>query len=232
MTRSLTRSVRLRTVAALTGTLLLAACTAGTPAGTDGDLSKAGGAGGAYSFDGLSQQQGFNYQRDKQDRYGFITALTIGGTAMAADIAATDPVKKAPIQAVAVLNAARWNGGVSDPIDLSGNLSTENKQNLQAMIQKGPDSVAVEVAYTVYAFDPVTKAYYAGAQGGTTSATLKAVVQKQGQDLLLTVGERGQVPNPENWDFTLGIQAAAQQTMTFATAPGRNVIRRWGLIQE
>jgi hypothetical protein len=231
MTRLLSNSARLRTGAALTGGLLLVACTAGTPASPDAGVSKGPGGSSNYTFDNLSAEQGFNFQRDRQDSVGHVTALKIGETAFEADIPATDPVRKSGTQVVAVLNAARWAGGVSDPIDLSGNLSTQNKQNLQALLQNNLGSVAVEVAYAVYVYDPMTRAYYAGGQGGTANAPLRAIVQKQGQDLLLTAGERGQVPNPENWDFTLGIMPAGQHSLTFSTAPGRNVIRRWGLTE-
>ncbi|MCC5709543.1 hypothetical protein LH488_27955, partial [Klebsiella pneumoniae] len=103
-------------------------------------FAAAGADAAAISDTSLSLKQGFDFNRDAQESFGFLTPLTIGtpGSAPAvvikSDFTVKSPLTAAPMNVVGVLSSYTWAGGASDPMTFKANISTGNKQLIQKLL--------------------------------------------------------------------------------------------------
>lgn len=176
-------------------------------------------------------KQGFDFKKDIQTPVGFITSLSIGGVAFKADLTVKDPMSPATdLPVVAVLSGALWELGPTDALYYTGQVSVGNKQAAQALIYTNLSMVDVVLAFSVYAYDPLKKAYFQCLL--PTSDPLNGLVEKNGADLNLSVADdfSTEVQSPENYAFQIGIkpQPTAQQ-VTVATSFSVNIVKPWGI---
>ncbi len=198
--------------------LVLSAC---GPNIASGDLANA-----AITFGSMDLRQGFNYSKDVQNSYGYVSALTIGTTTLPADLAISDG-SSSPV--IGVLTSETWNGGVSDPIQLKFNVSTANSQALNNLLHTQLSNTNVSVAFRVNDYDPIAKKYFVALTG--TTNPLKGIVARNGTALQLTVASspNTDVRSPQNWQVSLGVApSATAQTLTFATSSTQSLVKRWG----
>lgn len=176
--------------------------------------------------------QGYNFKKDKQTTVGYVTAINIGGTDLAADQrTCKDPTSPdAALAVVAVLSDVLWELGPTDALYFSGQVSTANKQALLGLIYNTMTSVVVTFQFTIYEYDPIAKKYFECFTSGAT--TMNGLLEKRGEDLNLTVADdvSTEVQSPENYAFTIGIKPQpSAQTLTIATSSQKNVVKPWGI---
>jgi hypothetical protein len=176
-------------------------------------------------------KQGFDFKKDIQTPVGFLTSLTIGGVALKADLTVKDPMTPAnDLPVVAVLSGAMWELGPTDTLYYTGQVSVANKQATQQLLYADLSKVDVVLAFSVYAYDPIQKAYFQCLL--PTSNPLNGLVEKTGTDLNMSVADdfSSEVQSPENYAFQIGVkpQPSAQQ-VTVATSFSVKVVKPWGI---
>ncbi len=179
----------------------------------------------------LDVKQGFDFKKDKSVPVGFISKMTVAGTALKADFGTIkDPLNPTgDIASVSVLNNFHWDTGPSDSVYLSGQISTANKQTLQTMLLNDLTNIEVKVEFTVYDYDPVAKKYF---KCVFLNAELDGIIEKVGSDLSLSVSDdaSSEVQSPKNYAFQLGLKPApTEQTINVAAADQKNVVKKWGV---
>src|SRR5262249_15360113 len=121
----------------------------------------------AITFDLLNQTQGFNFSKDVQDSFGFVTSLNVGGVDITADIKVNDPDHKdATFPVVGVFTKVDWSPGSApgDPIEFNFQVSTSNKMFIVTLVHKTLDSIEVKIDFLVWDYDPIQKKYFKGLQ--------------------------------------------------------------------
>lgn len=183
----------------------------------------------------LDVVQGFNFKKDKQNSVGYLISMTIGGTALKADLETIkDPEKPGDNlsgNVVAVLNHYLWETGSTDAIYLSGQVSTGNKQTLASMLLGSWSSIEVVFKYVVYEYDPLAKKYF---KSNFLDAELKGLLEKSGDELNLSIAddESREVQSPKNFTFQIGIKPqATEQSVNVATADSKNIVKKWGVTE-
>ena len=185
-------------------------------------------AGSSYS---CSVRQGFNFEKDSQAQVGHINYLKIGDTAMNSDLAVTDPADvKKMVKVFGVLSGLNWKGGIADPVHLSAQVSTDNKNKLAALQHKSLANTEVEVQFTVYDYDYKAKKYFRCFH--SNDIKLKGLVLKSGGELVMNIGmDQGQeVVSPKNHTFSLGVlpQDLAQE-IRLAFSESSKLVKKWGI---
>ncbi len=179
----------------------------------------------------LDIYQGYNYKKDKQTPVGYITSLTVGGTALTADQTCKDPTNPSTdLAAVAVLSNAAWDLGVTDSVDFMGQISPSNKQTLAGLIINDLTSVEIVFQFSVYDYDIVAKTYYLAFHSNSTD--MNGVLDKQGNELRIGVADdpSGEVMSPPNFSLYIGIKPkSSAQALHIATASQKTVAKLWGL---
>lgn len=179
----------------------------------------------------LDVYQGFNFKKDVSTPVGFITKLTVGGTALAIDIESVkDPMNPtAALKCVAVLNHYLWDMGPSDAVYLSGQISTKNKMTLQTMLMNDLTNIEIKVEFSLYEYDPIAKKYF---QCTFLNAELDGIIEKKGSDLNLMVADDAstEVQSPQNYALSMGVKPApTEQTINVATGFQKNIVKKWGV---
>ena len=177
----------------------------------------------------LDVTQGFNFSAGSQTPVGYLTSLTLGTTTYTPDITVKVPTAPQTTKAVVgVLSSAQWNGGKTDPIQLKAQISTANKQKVAVYVQS-PTNLSAQFTFVVYAYDPVSKAYYASLTG-TGTASLQAQVVKTGTAVEVALDTSpGSVASPQNWGLSIAFAPQlVSQTLTYKTSPSASVVKPWG----
>jgi hypothetical protein len=176
--------------------------------------------------------QGYNYKKDVQTNVGYITTISVGGTALAADqTTVKDPLNSSNnITVVAVVSDVQWDIGVTDAVYFSGQVSVYNRQTVLGMIYNTLTSFAVTFQFDIYEYDLVADKYFKCFTCAGT--TMNGLLEKRGDDLNLTVADdrSTQVQSPANFAFSIGIKPQpSAQSLTIATADQKNIVKPWGL---
>jgi hypothetical protein len=184
---------------------------------------------------GLDVYQGFNFKKDKQSSVGYITKLKLGDIELKADQETIkdpeQPDKALSAKVVGVLNHYLWETGTTDAMYLSAQISTANKQILSAALMGTWANVNVEFQYTVYEYDPLAKKYF---KSNFTDALLKGILEKNGDDLNLSVAdeESREVQSPKNFTCQIGIKPQTlEQSVNIATGSAKNIVKQWGVTE-
>ena len=179
----------------------------------------------------LDIHQGFNYNKDVQTPVGFITALKIGTKALNADLTCKNPTNATQdLAAVAVLSAAYWHCGVTDAVNLDGQISTANRQEVAMLVLSGLTNIQVEFKYAVYDYDPIRGKYFLAFHSNNTA--VKGLLELVGDDLSISVADDplDVVQSPLNYSMSIGIAPQPiAQTLHIAVAEGKNVAKAWGM---
>jgi hypothetical protein len=175
--------------------------------------------------------QGFKFHKDCSSPVGFITELNVGGKAMAADFTCKDPENPdADLKVVAVLSQAHWGTGVTDTMLFAGQISIDNRQAMEILTYKLLNNVEVDFKFRVYDYDPKAKKYFRCFHAN--DAELKGLLEKNGDDLSLTVASdpSSEVESPLNYTFRIGIKSQLiAQGIVLATADRMSVTKSWGM---
>lgn len=182
---------------------------------------------------GCSVYQGFNFQKDSQDKIGHIVALSIGGNAITADLTVTDPTSanmSGTVKVVGVVSGIQWGGGYADPIQFSCQVSTTSKNSLATLQHQSMSNTEVEVQFNIYDYDPDAKVYFKCFH--TNDASVKGLVAKSGGSLEIniTMDQSMEVVNPKNYSFYMGVmpQPTAQDIL-MAVSNTSKFAKKWGV---
>lgn len=188
----------------------------------------------AVDFSTLDVAQGFNFNAGVQTPVGYITSLTIGGTAVNADMLLRDPNQQR-IPVVGVLKSINWGGGTSDAISYEVQISTYNKQQIASLLQPGLSDTSVQFNFMVYDYDPIAQAYFYSF-GPSSSQPVKGFIARDGTSrLLISLGPKGsEVLSPENWGLQITAMPDASycsQELLYYVGVGAFVVKQWGFDQ-
>lgn len=178
-----------------------------------------------------SVSQGFNFQKDSQELIGHINSLKIGDTEMSSDLNVTDPMNIAnSIKVFGVASGIHWNGGYAEPVTFAAQVSVDNKNKLATLRHKSMANTEVEVAFTIYDYDPKAKAYYQCFH--SNGVKLKGLVLKQGGELAMNIAmdQSDEVVSPKNHTFQLGVMpqdTAMEIHLAFSTSD--KLVKPWGV---
>lgn len=175
--------------------------------------------------------QGFNFRKDRSTPVGFVTALKVGGKSLNADLKCKDPLNPGTdLAVVAVLHAVNWGVGITDTMYFSGQISTDNRQEIQMLAYLELTNVEVDFKFRTYDYDQKAKKYFQCFHCGDTE--IYGLLEKRGDDLNIRVADdpSTEVQSPLNFAFQIGIKPQPKsQAITLATADQKNVIKSWGL---
>jgi hypothetical protein len=179
-----------------------------------------------------SVSQGFNFQKDEQILVGHINSLKISTTDFAKDLTVTDPTNLSgdKIKVVGVVSGITWNGGYSQPIQFSCQISTGNKNTATLMTHSTLSDTNVEFIFTIYDYDPIAKKYYKCFH--TADTALKGLVEKSGGDLNMYIDQdqAGEVVSPKNFTFNLGVMPQELEQVTHvAVSDTSKFCKNWGV---
>jgi len=183
----------------------------------------------------LDEEHGFNMQKDAQKAVGHLTVLKIGtGADTPADIEAEMPDTEGTKQAVVgILTSWSWKGGHGDPIIITAQISTQNKQTIKLLLHQKLKNTALEIGFKIWDYDPVNKAWCTALTTAppASSPPLKGLILKEDKELAIKCDEKGSaVLNPENWKLEISIMPAPEeQHLCYATAEKKNVTKAWGV---
>jgi len=185
----------------------------------------------AESSYGCSVSQGFNFQKDEQILVGHINSIKIGETELKSDLNITDPEDVAKlIKVFGIVSSIYWNGGYADEVQLSCQVSTDNKNLLAALQHKSMSNTEVELVFTIYDYDPKNKKYYKCFHANDTK--LKGLVQKSGGELTMQMDmDQGEeVMSPKNYGFNLGVMPQdLNMEIHLAFSVTDKFVKKWGV---
>jgi hypothetical protein len=185
----------------------------------------------AESSYSCSVSQGFNFQKDAQILVGHINYLKIGDTELTADLNVTDPANPSKmIKVVGVVANAFWNGGYADPLQFAAQISTDNKNPVANLTHKTLVNTDVEISFTIYAFDPKEKKYFACFH--SNNVKLKGLVYKTGGELALSIAmdQSMEVVSPKNYTLSIAIMPQdITQEIFLAVSVSSKFVKKWGV---
>lgn len=185
----------------------------------------------AESSYSCSIRQGFNFEKDAQILVGHLDYLKIGDKELNADFRITDPEDVSNLKhVVGVLSSIYWKGGYADPVQLSAQVSTDNKNTIATMLHKTMFNTEVEFSFTVYDYDPKQKAYYKAFH--SDNVKLKGLVLKSGGELAMHIDmdQSMEVVSPKNYVFTLGVMPQdIKQEIHLAVSVNDKFVKQWGI---
>jgi hypothetical protein len=181
----------------------------------------------------LSIKQGFNFDKDKQEKVGFLTLVQLGGQELKTDLTdIKDPERPAVLLdsgAVAVLSSIDWNTGSTDSMYFSGVISAENQRKMAQLLQGTWSDVTVEFVFSIYEYDPAKKGYFRAAYA---NKPLRGVIENTGSSLELEVADDPslEVQSPQNYAFRIGIKPEfVHQKVHLNVGEQRMVTKQWGI---
>lgn len=184
----------------------------------------------------LSIKQGFNFDKDKQDKVGFLISMKIGNLELPADMLTITnpltPTEKLTSGVMAVLSSFDWNTGSTDAIYFSGQISAKNRQAISELLLGTWSDVTVEFKFSVYEYEQSKKKYFRAA---FVDETLFGLLEKNGTDLNLDVADDPsmEVQSPLNYAFRVGIKPKSQeQKVNLAVGEVRKVVKSWGITEQ
>lgn len=175
----------------------------------------------------------FNFKRDVQDRIGHITALTIGESALSADITLKQPTDDADVSVVGVFSHLHWDGGKAEPMQITCNISVTNKNSIAAMLHTTMQSVTIQWTFNIFEYDREAKVYFRCFH--SNDASISGLIQTQGAERVIYLADEpnSEVQKPENYQLTFGIVPEdQQQDIHIAVSNTQNFVKPWGIARS
>ena len=177
-------------------------------------------------------KQGFDFSKDKQVPIGFLTAIKIGNLELADDFPLYNPVEDAEERVVGVISHAHWSTDKTSPIDISAQVSLENKKLLKEALLGSLPNGDVEFEFKMLEYDssPDQKKYYTSFSTG--DAAVNCSLMRNGANLNIQIAD---VPSPEvqqpsnfRLDFAV-VPDQVDQDLHVAVGVGANMAKQWGV---
>lgn len=177
-----------------------------------------------------SIKQGFEFKRDVQVTIGHIDYLKIGDVVLAQDFEVKNPIDEREVKTVGVMSAFLWNGARDDWLEFSFQISAANKNVLRNIIHQEIDKAKVEIAFTVYDFDPISNQYYGSVD--TNALILSgSIAERAGTRFISVALEPSQeVEPPENYAVDLKLMPPGFEQMIILSVSASDTFERsWGI---
>jgi hypothetical protein len=180
--------------------------------------------------------QAFNFRRDVHDKVGHVTELKIGEDEngdMEADLTLRDPIAgddSSEVKVVGVISSFHWEGGYAQPVQISMQMSRENKKKLAVLLHTTMKSVKVVISYEIYEYDRDAEVFYKSVH--TNDNTLNAILQVQGTERVLYLSDTPgtEVENPVNYQLVVGmVPDEEQQEIHIAVSDSAKFVKPWGV---
>lgn len=176
--------------------------------------------------------QGFNFQIDEKTPIGHITALTIAGEKFENSLTVQNPTKmesRPDEKIVGVISNIRWDGGQTDPIIFTCQVTAENREKAAILTHKKLSNTKVEFAFNVYEFDK--NAYYRSFY--TSEQGIQGKIEKTNGELEMEIDDEpsSEVPSPRNYELYLSIMPSEANAylLNLATSKNNIVQKPWGV---
>jgi hypothetical protein len=183
----------------------------------------------------LSLKQGFNFDKDKQDKVGFVTLLRLNGQELGAELPGIkDPERPWTLLhggAVSVLSSFDWSTGSTDAMYFSGELSTENGQKMAELLQETEGELKVVFAFSIYEYEPSKKGYFRSAYA---DKPLQGLIDRTSSHVFRVADDpAGEVQSPQNYAFRIGIKPESQkQKVQMYVGEQRKITKIWGISER
>jgi hypothetical protein len=178
----------------------------------------------------LDTAQGFTFTPGSRDSVGSLTAATICGTTLKADLTVTDPVTNASTPAVGVLTQVQWEETIQAPVSFTFFVSADNRGVLEQILSRQTASTAVTLNFGVYQYAVGVQKYFCAFT--PQQPPLNAVISQAGGALFLHVADAPtQVTKSlAAYEVVLTAGPAAQvQVFTVASTTPGSVAVPWGI---
>lgn len=176
--------------------------------------------------------QGFNFQKDVQTVVGHINSMKISDKDdLKSDLNVTDPENVADVVKVfGIVSDIYWAGGYADPLQLSCQVSTDNKNVLATLQHKSMANTEVELVFTIYDYDPKEKKYFKCFH--TNGEKLLGLIFKSGGELAMNIemDQSMEIVSPRNYSFQLGTMPQDKdQQIHLAVSLSGKFVKKWGV---
>ncbi len=176
-----------------------------------------------------SIDQAFNFKQDMQSPIGHMEYLKIGAKEFFTDLELINPLNNKSEKIVGPVANIHWDGGKANPLRVSFNISTKNKQQASELIFSELSNISVEFRFVIYDYDPVKKAYYPCFH---VEDNLKGIINKHYDELAININDSAsiEVTSPKN--YTLDIEIAPQpeqQILAMAFSQTAKMAKEWGV---
>jgi hypothetical protein len=180
----------------------------------------------------LDVNQGLAFQPTRPSSFGVVTALTIGSLTLTPDLVSTDPTQSpvAPLNAVGILSSDAWAGSAGNPLELSFQMSSTNRQALLAYLQQPLPNTTVNFSFRSYSYDPLNKRWFQSFSP-TNDASLDGSIVRSANQLQLFVGAQpsGGAGLPTTYTVQVQMVAPLQtaETITERSSPTMPRVMVW-----
>ncbi|MEI6732980.1 MAG: hypothetical protein WCK94_03375 [Comamonadaceae bacterium] len=196
-------------------------------------LLLAGLTGTAYAsrihFPNLDLKQGFDFKKDYQVPFGFITNLKVGAVTLKNDIKAKDPATGADVPVTGVLSSFSWNGGSTDQLEFHMHVSQNNQQLINGLLRDKMLNPNVMVTFVIFKYDAHSKKYF---QAIFTGSALNGILATDNGNLSMAVSPEAHplVQSPMNYHAIMHIKPAPMnQEFGLAVGDGKTMKTQWGV---
>jgi len=177
----------------------------------------------------------FNFKKELQDRVGHITELKIGDKKLKADFTKgiRDPEGDKEVSVVGILSDYFWNGGFVEPMHFNFVVSVANKTEVADLLHTKLKSIAAEVAFNIYEYDPEKKQFFKCVH--TSGKAVKANIKVEGGERQLYLDDEAnpEVQQPLNYAVQLVIVPEdEQQDIQLALSTNKKFTLPWGVTQK
>ncbi|MGD8989362.1 MAG: hypothetical protein PVH57_14445 [Syntrophobacterales bacterium] len=177
----------------------------------------------------------FNFKKELQDRVGHITQLKIGGTKLKADFTkgVKEPEDEKEVSVVGVLSDYYWEGGFVEPMQFNFVVSVANKSAVAELLHTKMKSIAAEIAFNIYEYDPEKKQFYKCVH--TSDKAVKANIKVEGGERMLFLDDEAnpEVQQPLNYQVQLTlVPEDEQQDIQVAFSVSKKITLPWGVTQK
>ena len=182
------------------------------------------------NFDALSPSQAINFQRDRQDSFGYLLVFKVGdgSSDIQTDLAISNPVF-GDGNVVGLLSSFAWDGGHGDPIAIQSYISVGNAQKIALLLHQQLTDTNLEFAVVIYNYDAETGEYFVAL---SSPLHLKGLIERDGQNLLLHTGPGTpdiQSPLTRSLVFSALPGGTVAQDINYATSDQIKVVKQWGI---
>ena len=176
-----------------------------------------------------SIDQAFNFKQDMQVPVGHMIYLKIGNKEFHEDLELINPLNNKLEKLVGAISCISWDGGKANPIKLTFNISTKNKQQASELVFSELSNIAVEFKFVIYDYDPVKKTYYPCFH---VEENLLGIINKSYDELAINISDHAasEVSSPENYNFDIEIvPQPEQQILAMAFSQTAKMAKEWGV---
>jgi hypothetical protein len=183
--------------------------------------------------------QAFNFHKEEQTPIGHITSLSIAGEKFKNSLTVQNPTKieSGPDEkVVGVISNIRWNGGQSDPIIFTCQVTAENREKAAILTHTKLSNTEVELAFNLYEFDIDSaqvgyyRSFYTSEQG------IKGEIEKNSGmlEFEIDMDPSPEVPSPRNYELYLSVMPSDTNAylLELALSKSSSFKKPWGFNEK